>query len=119
MKVHALLKQASATASEHATEDQASDHATQSSPSKVEFELEIAENPPTTDQVRSILEYVGAQRAGEIIKGAKDDADAMKKLSESSSNFNYPVVVDWNNGRAVAGENESEIMKLLESLPKN
>jgi hypothetical protein len=26
--------------------------------------------------------------------------------------------VDWNNGKVVAGANESEILKMLESLPK-
>jgi len=26
--------------------------------------------------------------------------------------------VDWNNGKAVAGANESEILKMLNSLPK-
>jgi hypothetical protein len=26
--------------------------------------------------------------------------------------------VDWNNGRAVAGDNESEILKMINSLPK-
>lgn len=54
-----------------------------------------------------------------MVKGAKDEADAMKKLRESGENFKRPVVsvlwvacgqekvradrvqiVDWNNGRA-------------------
>jgi hypothetical protein len=26
--------------------------------------------------------------------------------------------VDWANGRAIAGDNESEIMKMVNSLPK-
>lgn len=26
--------------------------------------------------------------------------------------------VDWNNGKAVAGDNQSEILKLLSQLPK-
>lgn len=26
--------------------------------------------------------------------------------------------VDWNNGKAAAGENESEIIKMLNELPK-
>lgn len=92
LKVYSLLKQAAATASEHATEDQASDHSHQTHTKRVEFELDVTENAPTVEQVRSILEYVGAQRAGEIIKGAKDEADGMKKLKESQNNFQYPVV---------------------------
>ncbi|EKD12233.1 uncharacterized protein L3040_000296 [Drepanopeziza brunnea f. sp. 'multigermtubi'] len=118
MKVNSLLKQVSANASEYATQDQASDHSRQSKPQRPEFELEVTEEPPTTDQLKSILEYVGAQKAGTIIKGARDEADAMKKLKESSENFQAPVTVDWANGKAVPGANESEILKMIDSLPK-
>ncbi|KAK0110676.1 hypothetical protein ONS96_002278 [Cadophora gregata f. sp. sojae] len=118
MRVNALLKQASANASEHATEDQASDHSAQLKPSRAEFELEVTEEPPTQDQLKSILEYVGAQKTSTIIKGARDEADAMRKLKENSESFQTPVTVDWANGRAVAGDNESEILKMIESLPK-
>ncbi|KAH7409325.1 thioredoxin-like protein [Cadophora sp. MPI-SDFR-AT-0126] len=118
IRVNTLLKQASANASEHATEDQASDHSAQSKPTRAEFELEVTEEPPTQDQLKSILEYVGAQKASTIIKGARDEADAMRKLKENSENFQTPVTVDWANGRAVAGANESEILKMIDSLPK-
>lgn len=121
IRVHTLLRQASATASETATEDQASDHSAQSNPKthRAEFKLEVTEEPPTEDQLRSILEYIGAQKAGTIIKGAKDEADAMRKLAANGDSFERPVTVDWSNGRAVAGANESEILKMIESLPKN
>lgn len=92
MKVHSLLKQAAATASEFATEDQASDHSHQSNPKRPEFELDVVEEPPTTEQVRSMLEYAGSSRVGEIIKGAKDQNDGLKKLKENQSNFQWPVV---------------------------
>lgn len=92
MRVQTLLKQGSATASEHATEDQASDHSSQSTPRREPFELNITEDPPTPDQLKSILEYVGAQRASTIVKGAKDEADAMRKLKENAENFQRPVV---------------------------
>ncbi len=52
----------------------------------------MTEEPPTPDQLKSILEYVGAQRASTIIKGAKDEADAMRKLKESGDNVNRPIV---------------------------
>lgn len=92
LRVHALLKQISANASEHATEDQASDHSYQTHPKRQEFELEVTEEAPTHDQLKSILEYVGAPKAGTIIRGAKDEADALKKLKENSENFQRPVV---------------------------
>jgi hypothetical protein len=92
MRVYNILKQASALATEHATEDQASDHTYQTKAVRQSFELNITEDPPTQDQLKSILEYVGAQNAGTIIKGARDKADAMRKLKESSDNFQRPVV---------------------------
>ncbi|KAN0119498.1 DUF1687 domain containing protein [Hyaloscypha variabilis] len=119
IRVNTLLKQASANASEHATEDQASDHSAQTQPRRQEFELEVTEEPPTQDQLKSILEYIGAQKASTIIKGARDEADAMRKLKENSESFQRPVTVDWSNGRAVVGDNESEILKMIEDLPKS
>ena len=92
IRAHTLLKQVSAHASEHSTEDQASDHSHQNKLERTEFELDVTEDPPTSDQLRSILEYVGAKRAGDVVKGAKDEADAMKKLRENGENFKRPVV---------------------------
>ncbi|KAI9863124.1 MAG: hypothetical protein M1813_003944 [Trichoglossum hirsutum] len=117
VRVLNLLKQASSNAAEAGTRDQASDSSTQTGGQ--EFELNVTEEPPTGDQLRSILEYVGTRRLGEIVRGAKDEADAMRKLQQNSENFQMPLTVDWNNGRAVIGENESEILKMLETLPKN
>lgn len=87
-----LLKQASAYASEHSTEDQAADHSHQNRFERTEFELNITEDPPTSDQLRSIFEYIGAKRAADLVKGAKDEADAMKRLREDGENFRRPVV---------------------------
>ncbi|KAI9697459.1 MAG: hypothetical protein M1836_004737 [Candelina mexicana] len=87
-----LLKEASATASETATIDQAGDHTAQNKAQRSEFELNVTEDPPTNDQLRSILEYVGARKAGDIVRGARDEPDAMKKLAESAENFKRPVV---------------------------
>ncbi|KAI1411367.1 DUF1687-domain-containing protein [Hypoxylon sp. FL1857] len=111
-----LLKQVSANATETATEDQASDHTPQMHPrlSRQEFELDITEDPPTTDQLKTILEYVGKNNISSIVKGAASENEALKKFRESKENFRRPVVVDWNNGKAVASENESEILKMLE-----
>lgn len=92
MRVNTLLKQVSANASETATEDQASDHSVESKPNRPEFDLEVTEEPPTQDQLKSILEYVGMEKASSIIKGAKDEADAMKKLKAGSESFQAPVV---------------------------
>ncbi|KAL8969348.1 MAG: hypothetical protein Q9183_002041 [Haloplaca sp. 2 TL-2023] len=102
IRAHTLLKQISAQASETATIDQATDHTAQNKIQRTEFELNVTEDPPTGDQLRTILEYVGSGggRAGQIVEGAVDEADALKKLKEDPSRFKPPVIVDWNNGRA-------------------
>lgn len=82
----------SATASEHATEDQASDHSAQTKAQRSEFELEVTEEPPTEDQLRSILEYLGPNSAGTAIKGAADEADALRKLKANGNSFERPFV---------------------------
>ncbi len=76
-------------AGETATQDQAS--STHPSTLKTEFELNITEDLPTQDQLRSILDYVGAQRAGEVIKGASDEKDALKKWKADNGSFERPL----------------------------
>ncbi|KAK7751087.1 hypothetical protein SLS62_006916 [Diatrype stigma] len=112
-----LLKQVSANATEPATEDQASDHTAQTNAKRqrAEFDLDITEKPPTTDQLRTILEYVGQNKISSVIQGASNENEALKKFKESAENFQRPVLVDWNNGKALASDvKESEILKLLE-----
>ncbi|GKT95300.1 LOW QUALITY PROTEIN: DUF1687 domain-containing protein [Colletotrichum tofieldiae] len=113
-----ILKQVSANAASGATEDQASDHSVQTNPkkSRAEFELNITEDPPTADQVKTILEYVGKNRISSIIKGASTEQEALRKFQQNSESFQRPVTVDWNNGKAVAGDSESEILKMLNAL---
>ncbi|OTB02863.1 hypothetical protein M426DRAFT_322285 [Hypoxylon sp. CI-4A] len=113
-----LLKQVSANATETATEDQASDHTHQTHPKRArqEFELNITEDPPTADQLKTILEYVGKSNISSIISGASTENEALKKFRESTENFKRPVIVDWNNGKAVASDKESEILKMLEQV---
>ncbi|KAH6716394.1 hypothetical protein BKA61DRAFT_423729, partial [Leptodontidium sp. MPI-SDFR-AT-0119] len=62
LRVYTLLKQASAIASEYATEDQANNYSHQTLAHREEFELNITEDPPTAGQLRGILEYIGTQR---------------------------------------------------------
>ncbi|TQV93335.1 hypothetical protein V2A60_010237 [Cordyceps javanica] len=113
VKVANLVKQVSANAQVGATIDQASDHSAQTKPGREPFELNITEDPPTTDQVQTILGYVGTGGISKVIKGARDEKDALKRFKESKENFLRPLTVDWNNGKAIAGDNESEILKIL------
>ena len=52
----------------------------------------MTEEPPTEDQLKSILEYVGPKEVGSLVKGAKNEADAMKKFKQAPDNFQRPVV---------------------------
>lgn len=91
-----LLKTASGVATENATSKKGGGV----------FELEVVEAPqvPTPSQLRSILEFVGANKVGTIIKGATSEREAMKALdvggAELSERMLRPLLVDWNNGRA-------------------
>lgn len=102
-----ILKQASIAASETATEDQASDTTAHAQQQRGEFELEVTTAAPTVDQLRNILDYIspvtvsgagaGAQEkvsygVGEIVKGARDAEDAVKRFKEDQGRFVRPVV---------------------------
>ena len=98
-----LLKQNHAQAVAHATEDQASSHKPQDKSEHSDFELDVTEAPPTTDQLKNILEYLGgSSAAGKVIQGASDENDAMRRLKADGNAFQRPLVVDWNQGKAGA-----------------
>lgn len=61
---------------------------------------DVQEGPPTNDQLSTILDYLGASKAGTVVQGASDASDALKKFKANENAFQRPVVVDWNNGRA-------------------
>ena len=105
LRVVTLLKQISAQASETATEDQASDHTHQNKLQRTSFELDVTEAVPTTDQLRTILEYVGEQKASEVVEGAKDSEDAVRRLKENAKSFRAPVVSrsGWTDSNIAGG----------------
>lgn len=59
---------------------------------RTEFDIDITEAPPTTDQLRTMLEYMGPNSANKFVQGATSDADATKRLKESGEAFKRPVV---------------------------
>lgn len=83
----------SANSSSSATEDQASDHTAQTSPARrEEFQLDITEEPPTSDQLQTILGYVGHKGIPSIVEGAINESEALKKFKANPDNFKRPVV---------------------------
>ncbi|KAL4794373.1 thioredoxin-like protein [Aspergillus venezuelensis] len=111
---HRILKTASAAAQEASTPI-----------GRGEFTLEVTTAPPTTQQLQNILEYVsgdpsaGSKEGGmkysvsEIVQGARDAEDAIKKFKEDSGRFVRPVTVDWTSGQAVVGMDESAILRMV------
>ncbi|KAK8216079.1 thioredoxin-like protein [Phyllosticta capitalensis] len=117
-RVLTFLKQAQANSKSTATIDQATDSAAQHDLAHQEFDLDIQEAPPTTDQVRTILEYIGQERAGEIIQGANSEEEAVRKFKLNAGSISRPLVVDWMAGKVVIGENQSKILELLKESQK-
>lgn len=92
-RVLTLLKQANAQAAAHATEDQASSHEAQNKLERVEFELDVTEAPPTGDQLKNIIDYLGGPSAvSKVISGAQDEADAVRRLKADGDSFQRPLV---------------------------
>jgi len=88
-----LLKKVSINASETAaTEDQSSDANSQSRAERQVFELNVTEEPPTADQLKTILEYAGRSRISSIVKGAGTETEAMRKFTQSQDNLQRPLV---------------------------
>ncbi|KAL1972572.1 hypothetical protein VTN31DRAFT_6986 [Thermomyces dupontii] len=111
-----LLRMASAAASETTTMDQASDQTNTINNRRGEFQLDVTEAPPTPDQMRNILDYLAAKgvKPSAVVPDARNTEDAIKRVKESDTNgIVRPIVVDWVNGKAVVGDNESEILKLV------
>jgi hypothetical protein len=113
VKVANLMKQVSANASVTATHDEASDNSGKTKVTRDPFELNITEDLPTMDQVQTILGYVGTGGVSKVIKGASNEQEALKLFKEGRDKFHRPMVVDWNNGKAVSGDNESELMRMI------
>lgn len=101
LRAHTILKQANAQSVATATEDQASSHNAQNKAERTEFELDVTEEPPTADQLKNILDYLGGpSNVNKIIEGAKDETDAIRRLKADGNSFQRPLVVDWNQGKA-------------------
>ncbi|GME49682.1 hypothetical protein GTA08_BOTSDO14273 [Neofusicoccum parvum] len=112
VRVVNLLKQAQANSSTTTTIDQASS-TDQPKAEQQEFDLEVQEQPPTSDQVETILAYLGADNASKVVEGATNQEEAVRKFKLNANSFIKPLVVDWNAGKVVVGDNQSEILRLV------
>ncbi|KAK9451188.1 thioredoxin-like protein [Limtongia smithiae] len=81
------------------------------------FDLQVTEANPTKDQLKTILNYVGQAKIGAIVPGAGTYNEAAGLLEKGSSlAVLRPMVVDWVNGKAVLGDDEEGVKKLVAGL---
>ncbi|KAF3901544.1 hypothetical protein ABW21_db0200982 [Orbilia brochopaga] len=90
-RVLSALKAANTAAEESASAPTAENGA---SAKKQVFELDVVEGPMTTTQLRSVLDYVGDAKVGDIVEGAKGVTDAMKILegAKDADKLKRPIV---------------------------
>ncbi|KAK9477427.1 thioredoxin-like protein [Lipomyces japonicus] len=94
--------------------------------SSKKFDLEILTTPPTNDQLRTILKYLGGGvgKVSAIVPGANGVDEASNILQAAGSaagdegKLVTPITVDWLNGKAVLGNDEHGLKKLIEALNK-
>ncbi|KAF8151961.1 hypothetical protein K438DRAFT_1864842 [Mycena galopus ATCC 62051] len=87
--------------------------------SPLHFNLEVVEAPPTSDQLRIIMSYLPSKNAASSESPASVFLSAHPSSSSSDSanlatianlgrdkpnTFKWPVVVDWNAGKASVGD---------------
>lgn len=99
----------------------------------LKFNLEIVENtPPTSDQLRTILSYLSATpsstgdkpspasflSAHPTVHTRPTSAEGLARLaSENPNALKWPIVVDWDHGKAAIGDVEG-VKSILEELRK-
>ncbi|KAH9056468.1 hypothetical protein EDB87DRAFT_1566578 [Lactarius vividus] len=106
-----------------------------SSASPLKFNLEVIENtPPTADQIRTILDYlpplrdvddphhvsalISSHPSAPSLPDRPHSPEGLVRLAEKSPQaIKWPIVVDWTNGRASAGDSEG-VKDILEYLRK-
>ncbi|KAH9934851.1 uncharacterized protein B0H18DRAFT_978618, partial [Fomitopsis serialis] len=72
----------------------------------LKFNLEVVENkPPTGDQLRTILSYIPVATSATGMEARPTSAEGVSKLaSQNLHALKWPVVVDWDAGRAAVGD---------------
>jgi hypothetical protein len=98
----------------------------------LQFNLEVVEAPPNTDQLRTILSYLPSKNtssgsAASVFLSAhpsssSSDGANLASIAElgrdKPKTFKWPVVVDWNAGKASVGDVDG-VKGILELLRQN
>ncbi|KAG5642286.1 hypothetical protein DXG03_003063 [Asterophora parasitica] len=102
----------------------------QSAKLPLDFNLDVVEGPPTSDQLKTILSYLPSQSISPSTAflsahfSAPSGSDrpegvaAIAKVAqENPSALKWPIVVDWNDGQASIGDIKG-VEDILETMRK-
>lgn len=81
-----LLKQLSADAS------QAANESSSASAIREPFDLEVSDAAPTSDQLHTILGYVGTSGIPKVVAGASTVTEALRRFNKDNDSFQRPLV---------------------------
>ncbi|KAF5326442.1 hypothetical protein D9611_000572 [Ephemerocybe angulata] len=99
---------------------------TEPTASPLEYELDIVEGPPTADQLRTILSYMPSKATSPSMallsahpSASEASGKGVKEIAELASRnpkaLKWPVVVDWDDGKAAVGSVDG-VKEILEAL---
>ncbi|KAG6830932.1 hypothetical protein H0H92_013860 [Tricholoma furcatifolium] len=96
----------------------------------LDFNLDVVEGPPTSDQMKTIMSYLPSKATSPshvflsahyaVPTGADrpEGVSAIAQLAQDNPNaLKWPIVVDWNDGQAAIGDIEG-VKGILETLRK-
>jgi len=96
----------------------------------LQFNLEVVESPPTTDQLETILSYFSSKAVSpsHVLISAHPSAPSFNDRPTTLSGIvqlaqdnpqavKWPIVVDWENGKAAIGD-IAGVKAILEHLTK-
>ena len=89
------------------------------------MELDVVENAPNADQLKTIMGYLkstnpamaflSAHPAAQVAQGGQDLKQVAELARTNANALKWPVVVDWEGGRASVGDVEG-VRRLLDEL---
>ncbi|KAK9468860.1 thioredoxin-like protein [Lipomyces arxii] len=85
---------------------------------KARYKLDVTEAAPTADQLKTIVQYLGPEKVSAIVDGASTLREAYSITAQSPDSVLRPIVVDWINGKVVAGPNDEGLKKLISDITK-
>ncbi|KAF8472627.1 hypothetical protein BDZ91DRAFT_846141 [Kalaharituber pfeilii] len=114
-RILSLLKSSQPLTGTHTT--------TTSTPIRYELDIITAPALPTPSQYKSIVEFLGGDaQAKKVLREVSQSEEGAGELAAKEGNrlegvdIVRPLLVDWNNGRVVVGDDDAAVKKIIESI---